>query len=444
MQSDNELITVTADNLTVTLLSPAVAGEGHVISIKLNSTGPVTVLGAIDGALGVQFSTNGSLLSLQASSSAWVVKSAPTMKHVITAAGVAATNRAYNRLTTVTVSAGSATLVGVQAGDTVGIDATSLAGAVASKVIGTAIPVIITGLAINGANASSYVFVQPVDVTVNITAVALTVTGITASNKTYDGLLTATLSTGSAALSGVISSDTVTLSVASAVGAFATAAVANGKTVQVSGLTISGADAGNYTLTQPTTTANVTVKTLTVTGIYADKVYADKVYDGTTTATFNTLDAALVGVTTGDVVTLSVGSIAGSFGSAAAGFNKTITVSGLAIGGAQAGNYSLTQPTVVAAIRHAPLTVSGVVGIDKILGAGTPGISALDVSAAALVGVVGGDTVTLGTTGAYGKILTPVIGNNRPVQVMGMSVTGSSAANYILTQPVVTINIASP
>jgi len=35
--------------------------------------------------------------------------------------------------------------------------------------------------------------------------------------------------------------------------------VATGKTVTVSGLTISGADSGNYSLTQPTTTANITV-----------------------------------------------------------------------------------------------------------------------------------------------------------------------------------------
>ena len=46
--------------------------------------------------------------------------------------------------------------------------------------------------------------------------------------------------------------------------------VGTGKTVTVSGLTIGGADAGNYTLTQPTTTANITAKALTVSGITAD------------------------------------------------------------------------------------------------------------------------------------------------------------------------------
>ena len=60
-----------------------------------------------------------------------------------------------------------------------------------------------------------------------------------------------------AALVGVVAGDTVTLDTSSATGTFATAAVGTGKTVTVAGLTIGGADAGNYTLTQPTTTADI-------------------------------------------------------------------------------------------------------------------------------------------------------------------------------------------
>ena len=43
-----------------------------------------------------------------------------------------------------------------------------------------------------------------------------------------------------------------------AIGVFATNTVANGKTVTVSGITIGGADAANYALTQPAPTANIT------------------------------------------------------------------------------------------------------------------------------------------------------------------------------------------
>ena len=63
----------------------------------------------------------------------------------------------------------------------------------------------------------------------------------------------------------------------------------------IAGLTISGADAGNYTLVQPTTTAKIGLG-LTVTGITA----SDKVYDGTTTATLDTSGITLVGVVAGE------------------------------------------------------------------------------------------------------------------------------------------------
>src|SRR5204862_149397 len=105
--------------------------------------------------------------------------------------------------------------------------------------------------------------------TADITGKALTVSGITASNKLYDGNTTATLNTTSAALVGIVSGDTVTLGTGSAAGAFVTAAVGTGKTVTVSGLTIGGASTGNYTLTPPTTTADITGKTLAVSGITA-------------------------------------------------------------------------------------------------------------------------------------------------------------------------------
>jgi len=53
--------------------------------------------------------------------------------------------------------------------------------------------------------------------------------------------------------------------------------VGAGKTVTISGLTIGGADAGNYSLTQPTTTANITARDITVKAINSSKTY-----DGTT------------------------------------------------------------------------------------------------------------------------------------------------------------------
>jgi hypothetical protein len=90
-----------------------------------------------------------------------------------------------------------------------------------------------------------------------IIAKELTVSGITANNKPFDGNTTATLNLGSAALVGVISPDVVALYTAGATGTFASHMVGT-HLVTIAGLTIGGPDMGNYSLTQPTTTASIT------------------------------------------------------------------------------------------------------------------------------------------------------------------------------------------
>ena len=79
----------------------------------------------------------------------------------------------------------------------------------------------------------------------------------------------------------------MTLDDSAITGSFDTKDVGTGKTVTVTGLSLSGTDAGKYTLVQPTTTADITAATVTVTGITAD----NKVYDGTTDATLDTSGA---------------------------------------------------------------------------------------------------------------------------------------------------------
>ena len=152
---------------------------------------------------------------------------------------------------------------------------------------------------------------------------------------------------------GVFSGDTVTLSTSGATGTFASENVGTGITVTVSGLTISGAQASDYPLTQPTTTANITPASLTVSGITA----SNKVYNANAAAALDTTDATLVGVFSGDTVTLSTSGATGTFASANVGTGITVTVAGLTISGAQAGDYTLTQPTTTANITPATPTV---------------------------------------------------------------------------------------
>jgi hypothetical protein len=92
-----------------------------------------------------------------------------------------------------------------------------------------------------------------------VNARTLTVSGLSISNKVYDGTAAATLSTNGCALNTVVSSDTVTLLTNGCTATFASANVGTGISVTVSGLALGGAQATNYNLTQPAgLTADIT------------------------------------------------------------------------------------------------------------------------------------------------------------------------------------------
>ena len=93
----------------------------------------------------------------------------------------------------------------------------------------------------------------------------VTISGITAANKEYDGSTTAT-PTGTAVINGKVGSDDVTVTAGTAT--FADKNVGTGKTVTFTGYSLSGADAGNYNLkAQPASvTANITAKVVKLTG----------------------------------------------------------------------------------------------------------------------------------------------------------------------------------
>lgn len=151
----------------------------------------------------------------------------------------------------------------------------------------------------------------------------VTITGISADDKTYDGTNRAVIK-GMPAISGLVAGDegAVTVEAASAKATFADVDAGTAKTVNFSGYALAGAKAGNYTLAQPASvTANISPKALTI----ADVTVADKAYDGTKTA-------AVTGVTFNGLVSsesLTKGTdytVTGNFADAAVGDNKDVTV----------------------------------------------------------------------------------------------------------------------
>ncbi len=114
-----------------------------------------------------------------------------------------------------------------------------------------------------------------------VTPFTLTVSGITAANKPYDGTTATALNTSAAALGGVFSWDNgnVTLNTAAASGAFSDANFGTGKNVTISGLSLTGSAAANYVLPTPqaTTTANISQVPVTVTASSATVTYGASV-----------------------------------------------------------------------------------------------------------------------------------------------------------------------
>jgi hypothetical protein len=195
---------------------------------------------------------------------------------------------------------------------------------------------------------------QPASVTISPATITASLTGTV--SKVYDGTTAATLSAGNYQLLGVLGSNVVTLNDPTS-GTYDTKDVGSGKMVSVTGLSISGRDAANYTLASSSISEPVGVITalpMTVTGITA----ADKVYDGTTAATIDPGGAMLSGVLSGDVVNLVTTGSTGLFTNPNAGMIKTVEVNGLSLSGAEAGDYSIAQPTATADITPAPLTVT--------------------------------------------------------------------------------------
>jgi len=175
----------------------------------------------------------------------------------VTAPGVTAVNKVYDSTTTATLDVSAPGLTAIEWWDTVSIDADSYTATFASANVGSGVTVTVTGLGLQGAAAGNYKLTQPEGLTANITGAPLTVTGVTASDKVYDGNSTATVNAGSAEFEGVLGDDSVTPGGGTATGTFADYSVGTNKTVTFAGITAGGTDGGNYLVTQPTTTANI-------------------------------------------------------------------------------------------------------------------------------------------------------------------------------------------
>src|SRR4030095_8581933 len=209
-------------------------------------------------------------------------------------------------------------------GDSLSTSSTS--ASFANKSVGTNKTVSVSGINVSGTDAANYTFNSTASTTANITARSLSISA-TGINKVYDGSTSATVTLSDNRVAG----DVLTTSYTSS--SFANKNVGTAKTVIVRGISLSRDDAANYSAnTTASTAADITARSLTLsaTGV-------NKVYDGSTTATVTLSDNRVAG----DVLTTTYTSA--SFVDKNVGTAKTVSVSGIAISGTDAGNYQVNN-----------------------------------------------------------------------------------------------------
>ncbi|MFM7075433.1 MAG: YDG domain-containing protein, partial [Planctomycetaceae bacterium] len=346
--------------------------------------------------------------------------------------GVAAVSRAYDGTTVGTVSGTPQAAPGViVAGDAVTVGGTAKI-AFADPNVGTAKAVTVTGYTLSGLDATNYVVQQPAGLTADITPRALTITGLTATSRIYDGTTNVAI-TGTAKYGNLAAVDAVKYATPTLAGArtaaFADKTAGSAKPVAVNGYV---APDGNYTLTPLVLAANITKKALSLTGVVA----AGRTYDGTTAIKITGGALAVGAVVAGDDAVLDTSAVAGSVADKNAGLSKPVTVTGFAISGTDSGNYSLAQPTTLkATITARSIGVTGLAGVDREYDATTVA-QASGTAALVAASLVAGDDVALVATGAKYAFATSAVGVAKAITASGFTLSGADAANYAVVQPV--------
>ena len=402
------------------VISAILTADNRVYDGTTNATGSLTLTGLVSGdqvaASGVLAFDSKNAGTRTATASGITLSGTDAANYVIASTSTTALADIIARTITATLTANGRTYDGTTSATgtlalngLIGNDQVAASGVLAfdSKNAGTR-TVTASGITLSGADAGNYVVSGSATALADILAKAITAT-LTANGRTYDGTTNAT---GSLALNGLVSGDQVS---ANGSYAFDNKNAGTGHTVTASGIALSGADAGNYTVgTTATALADIIARTITAT-LTAN----DRTYDGTTSAT-GTL--GLNGVIAGDAV--SVNSTGMAFDSKNAG-TRTVTASGISLSGADAGNYVVAATAtdladILARAITATLTANGRVYDGTTAATGTLGLS----------GVVLGDQV--GVT-ASGIAFDSKNAGNRTATASGLALNGADAANYTIS-----------
>ena len=346
----------------------------------------------------------------------------------LTLGAVEAQTKTYDGNTAADASKFRAALTGVVNGEENSVSATAAGAAYNDKNVAAANTVHYTGVALTGTGAGNYTIATTAEGAGTITRRALTLDGVMAQSKIYDGNTAADAAKFRATLAGVVAGEESSVSATAAGAAYNDKNVARANTVHYTGVALTGTGAGNYTIATTAQGAGaITPRALTLGAVEAQT----KTYDGTTAADTAKFRAGLNNAVAGDDVKAAAAGAAYNDKNVAAA--NRIDYTGLTLTGADAGNYTLAAGAAEGAgtITRRMLTFDGVTAQTKTY----DGNTAADASKfrATLAGVVKGEENSVSATATGAAYNDKNVARANTVHYTGVALTGTGTANYTIS-----------
>ena len=272
----------------------------------------------------------------------------------------------------------------------------------------------------------------------------LTLSGIAAQTKGYDGNTNADAAQFSATLGNIVTGEESLVSATARGAAYNSKDVASANAVSYT-LALRGTGAGNYRIAGTVQGAgSITAKQLNL--ALTSGAHFDKTYDGNANVTQSlTKDRnyTLTNFVSGEGADIALAPVTGTYTDKNAGTGKTVTFGGLTLTGTGAENYSLSATTLATTgnIARKTLTLEGMAGTQFTKtydGNATVTQNLVRGTNYRLAGVVEGegtDIVALNESAAQGAYVTKdaqTAGAQQNVIFTNLALTGSGAGNYTL------------
>ena len=343
---------------------------------------------------------------------------------------VAAQSKTYDGNTTADTSKFHATLGNLVTGEEGSVTATAGGATYNDKNVAGANKVTYTGLALTGTGAGNYsLAATTAEGKGTITKRALTVGTVAGQTKIYDGKTAADASKFRATLGNVVAGEESSVTATAAGAAYNDKNVAGANVVNYTGVKLTGTGAGNYTIASAAQGAGtITKRALTLGEVGAQT----KTYDGTTSADTAKFRAALNNTVTGDRVTATA--TGATYNSKDVATANRIDYTGVALAGADAGNYSLAENTAQGkgTITRRTLTVGTVTAQTKTYD-GTTSAKASEFHTT-LKNVVAGEENSVTATAAGAAYDDKNVAKASKVNYTGVKLQGTGAGNYAIAE----------